>query len=369
MGQDTILSGGVDALYTMKENLLELEGYKTMSSELALKEDQIDKQIEYKERAITEEIMAAIKKRSLEVEASFNEQIDKVKARIKKVKNKKDKEKNVQVSERIKEETADFTKEKIRLKEEMKAVYQRNHISLFFNNSLYHALFMPRCFKDICSILLTILVVLFGLPYLVVYRLLLPNEGFYLVIVYIVTVVIFGGLYLLVKDKTKGQHTDAAIDIRAIRAKQAKNQKKINDISKDIRKDKDESSYGLESFTGEIKELENELKSITEEKKEGMVEFETKTKCIIEAEIRADKKAELEPLKAAHAQVYGEQKKAEEKVKLFSIEITNKYESFVGKDLMTISKIDSLIEIVQAGQANTVAEAISIFKKAGQSVQ
>jgi hypothetical protein len=363
MGLETILSGGIDALFTMKENLLELEGYKTKSSELALKEDQIEKQIDYKEKAIAEEIMAATKKRRNEVEASFDEQIDKVKSRIKKVKAKKDKEKNVQVSERIKVETADFTKEKVRLKEEMKAVYHKNHISLFFNNSLYHALFMPRNIKDICSILLAILVVLFVIPYLVVYRLLLPNDGLYLVIVYIITVVIFGGLYLLINEKTKGQHPDAAIDIRAIRAKQAKNQKKIEAIAKDIHKDKDESAYGLENFTGEIDELENELKSVAEEKKEGMVEFETKTKVVIESEIRADKRDELESLKIAHEQVYGEQKKTEEKVKLLSLEITNNYESFVGKDLMNVSKIESLIEIVQAGQANTVAEAIAIYKK------
>lgn len=368
MGQDTILSGGIDALYTMKENLLELEGYKTKSSELALKEDQIEKQIEYKEKAITEEIMVATKKRRLEVEASFDEQIDKVKARIKKVKTKKDKERTVQVSERIKEETSDFTKEKIRLKEEMKAVYQKNHIPRIFNNSLYFGLFMPRCLKDICSILLTLITVLFVLPYLVVYKLLLPNEGFYLVIVYIITVIIFGGLYLYINDKTKGQHTDAVIDIRAIRAKQARNQKKIDAIAKDIRKDKDESAYSLERFTSEIDELEDELKSITEEKKEGMVEFETKTRSVIESEIRADKKDELESLKEAHAQVYGDQKKAEEKVKLFSLEITSKYESFVGKDLMTVSKIDSLIQIIQNGQANTVAEAIAIYKKEGQGV-
>lgn len=368
MEQETILSGGLDTLYTMKENLLELEGYKTMSSELALKEDQLEKQIEYKEKAIAEEVIAATKKRRLEVEASFDEQIDKVKSRIKKVKAKKDKEKNVQVSERIKAETADFTKEKIRLKEDMKAVYQKNHISRIFNNSLYHALFMPRCFKDICSILLTLFVVLFVLPYLLVYKLLLPNDGSYLVIIYIITVVIFGGIYLLISEKTKGQHTDAAIDIRAIRAKQAKNQKKINAIAKEIRKDKDESSYGLENFTGEIDELENELKSITEEKKEGMVEFETKTKAVIESDIRADKKEELESLKASHSQVYRDQKKVEEKVKIFSLEITNKYESFVGKDLMSVSKIDSLIEIVQSGQANTVAEAIAIYKKQGQGV-
>lgn len=368
MDQSTILYGGVDTLYTMKENMLELEGYKEKSSELALKEDQIEKQIQCKEKALSEEIAIATKKRKLEIEASFDEQIDKVKARIKKVKTKKEKEKDSQISERIKAETSDLTTEKIRLKEEMRAVYQKNHIPRIFNNSLYYALFLPRSLKDICTILLTMFITLFVLPYLVVYKLLLPVGGLSLVIVYIVTVVIFGGLYLLINGKTKEQHTDAVIDMRAIRSKQAKNQKRINAIVKEIRKDKDESTYGLKSFTDEIEELENELKSIAEQKKEAVVEFETNTKSVIDEEIRADKKDELDALKVAHVHVYEEQKKMEDKVKLFSLEITNQYEKYVGKDMMSIGIIDSLIQTMQDGQANTVAEAISLYKKTKQTV-
>lgn len=368
MDQDTILYGGLEALDTMKENLLELDGYKARSSELAMKEDQIEKQLEYKEKAISEEIMMTTKKRKLEVDASFEEQMDKVKARIKKVKTKKDKEKNAQVKERIKTETFELTEEKVRLKEDMKVVFQKNHIPRILDNSLYFALFIPRNFHDICTIILTLLVILLLLPYFVIYKLLLPDNTLYLVLDYIITVVIFGGLYLLINSKTKESNSNAAIDIRAIRAKQAKNKKKINAIVKEIRKDKDESGYGLESFTGEIEELEGQLKSIAEEKKEAIVEFEMKTKAIIEKEIRAQKKSELDSLKEEHDQVYKEQKKAEDKVKLFSLEVVNKYEKFVGKDMMSINKIDSLAQIIQSGQASTVAEAIAIYQKEPQVV-
>lgn len=368
MDQDTILYGGLDALETMKENLLELEGYKERSSELALKEDQIEKQLDYKEKAISEEVMATIKKRKLEVEASFDEQINKVKARIKKVKAKKDKEKNAQVTERIKEETSDLTEEKVRLKEEMKVVYQKNHIPRILNNSLYHALFMPRSLHDICTILLTLFLVLLIIPYFVVYELFLPDGTLYLVLVYIVTVVLFGGLYLLVNSKTKENHSDAVIDIRAIRAKQAKNKKRIDAIAKEIRKDKDESVYGLEKFTGEINNLDEELRAIAEEKKEAMVEFETKTRIVIEQEIRAQKKKELKHLEDEYMKICKELKNSEEKVKLFSLDVVSKYEKFVGKDMMSIQKIDNLIQIIESGQASTVAEAITILRKEVQAV-
>lgn len=359
MEQENVLTGGIDTLYTMKQNLLELEGYKSQSLTLANKENQLEKQIALKEKAIAEEISQTIKKRKLEVESSYDEQMDKVKSRIKKAKGKRDKEKMAQVSERIKDETSDLSAEKIRLKQELKSVYEKNHIPRILNNSFYHALFMPRSLKDLGTILITIVVTLFIIPY-GVYKFLLPQKTVYLVIDYIITVLIFGGLYLWINAKTKEQHPEAVIDIRAIRAKLAKNQKRINVIAKDIKKDKDESTYSLEDFNREIQELEGELKAISEEKKEAVVEFETKTSKVIEKEIREKSREEMSKLKQECEQVYEEHKQTDEKVRTFSIEIANKYESYLGKDMMMISKIDNLIDLINSGRASTVAQAMSL---------
>lgn len=362
MDQENVLTGGIDALYTMKENLLELEGYREQSQILAAKQDQLEKQIYVKEKAVTEEIAQTVKKRKSEVEDSYDEQMDKVKSRIKKAKAKRDKEKMAQVSERIKEETSDLNAEKIRLKEELRSVYEKNHIPRILNNSYYHALFMPRCLKDLTTIVITMIVILFVIPY-GVYKLFLPQETFLLVIDYIITVILFGGLYLWINSKTKEKHSDAVIDIRAIRAKQAKNKKRIHAIEKDIRKDKDESTYSLEDFNNELQELDSELKAISEEKKEAIVEFETKTGKLIESEIREQNRPDLDQLKTEHEQISVELKQAEEKVKLFSIEIANRYESFIGKDMMVISKIDTMIELVNSGKATTIAQALAMCKE------
>lgn len=359
MDQENVLSGGIDTLYTMKDNLLELEGYKSQSVSLANREDQLEKQIEVKEKAISDDIVQTIKKRKAEVESSYDEQMDKIKSRIKKAKAKRDKEKMAQVSERIKEETSDLNTEKVRLKQELKSVYEKNHIPRIFNNSYYHALFMPRSLKDLGIILLTILITLLVVP-LGIYLLLLPQKTVYLVVDYIITVLIFGGLYLWINAKTKENHSDAVIDIRAIRSKQAKNQKRINAISKEIRKDKDESTYSLEDYNREIQDLDGELKAVSEEKKEALVEFETKTGKLIESEIREQAKEEMDKLRLEHDQVYAELKQSDEKVRLFSIEIANKYESVLGKDMMMISKIDHMIELLNSGKAATIAQAIAM---------
>lgn len=366
MDSENVLSQGIETLFTIKENLLELEGYKEKSSELSQKEDQLDKQLQSKEKAIIDEIASTIKKRRMEVEASFDEQLEKVKTRIKKVQSKKEKEKDLQVSERIKKETTDLTAEKVRLKEEMIAVYQKNNIPRVWNNPLYHALYMPRNIKDVGAIILTILITLLLIP-VGIYRLFLDEKPINLIIVYFFTVLFFGGLYLLINVKTKEKHADAAIDIRAIRAKQAKNQKKINAIIKDIRKDKDESTYSLDGFTEEIKELEKQLLDITEEKKEAMVGFETDTKTVINQEIRASHKEEIKLLKEEHDSAYAKQKEAEEKVKLYSIEVANRYETFMGKDMLNITVIDQLIQMMQSNRVATIGEAVNTYRQESSS--
>ena len=364
MEKENILSGGIDVLFTMKESLLELEEYKKQSLSFSEKEDQLEKQIATKEKTIIEEVLSTTKKRRSEVEGSFDEQADKLKGQIKKAKAKKDKEKSLQVSERIKLETSELTDEKIRLKEELKSVYEKNHIPRIFNNAFCHAIFIPRCLKDIGIIILTLVITLCIIP-VGVFLLWLPDNILYLIIDYIITVILFGGLYLLINSKTKEGHENATIDIRAIRSKLAKNQKRINAMAKDIRKDKDESTYSLENINQELRSLDEELKQIAEEKKEAMVEFETKTKALIEKEIKEQNSEELNRLKVEQEQTHSNQKKAEEKVRLFSIEIANKYETLIGKDMMSISKIDQLIDIIQAKQANTIGQALTVYKERG----
>lgn len=361
MERENVLGQGIDGLFEMKKSLVEFDSYRQRSTELGVKEDQLEKQIATKEKAIADEVLVTIKKRRQEVENSFNEQIEKLKSRMKKVKAKRDKEKNLQVSERIKNETSDLTAEKIRLKEELKSIYQKNQISRFYNNRLFHALLLPRNIKDIGIILLVLVITLLLIP-VGVYKLFLPAGTLPLILDYIVTVVIFFGLYLFFNSKLKEGHAEAVIDIRAIRAKQAKNQKKINAMAKDIRKDKDESTYSLADFTEELNQLEEEVKSVTDEKKNAMVTFETETRLVIEEEVRARYREELNGLKSDHETAYKEQKNAEEKAKQFSIEIASKYESYVGKEMLTVDKIDRLIAIMQEQNVQSISEALAIYK-------
>lgn len=362
MGSENILAQGIETLYTMKENVLELDGYKQKSMELAEKEEQLEKQIHVKEKEISDEIAATVKKRRMEIEESFDEQTTKVNEQIKKVQTKKEKEKDHQVSKRIKEETSDLTLQRAQLKEEMKSIYEKNHISKIYNNFLFHALYLPRTIKDVGIILITVIITLLVVP-VGFYMLLMEEKTFNLILVYFICVLLFGGLYLFINSRVKEKYAQAMKDISLIRKKQQKNKIEIRRKTKSIYKDKDESIYELDKFQKEIEKLEYQLMQITEQKKEAMIQFESKTKDIIGDEIRSEHKDSLEALKMEQQQVDKEEKEAQEKAKMFSIEVINKYELILGKDLLNIQAIDKLISYMQENKANSIGEAISVLKK------
>lgn len=363
MADDNVLAGGIETLYEMKEKLLELEGYKERSLELAKEEELLEKAILSKEKVIEEEINEVTKKRKDEIENSFEEQINKIKGRIKKVKSKKDKLKDSKISKRIEIETSELVEERRQLKEEIRDLFRMNHISRVHDNALYYAIFMPQGIRDLFTIIITILICFLVIP-VGVYHFLLPQNFIWIVLTYFITVIIFGGIYFRINYVTKEKNQEGAKEIKSIRKKMIHNTRKIKAIEKSIRKDKDESIYGLDKYNKEIEQLETEFIHITEEKKATLADFESNTKLIISKEISQRQKAELEELKQRYDKVYEEQRSAEEKVTKYSLDISRNYESFVGKENMSITKIEELIYLMESGEVNKVSDAIVVSENA-----
>ena len=74
------------------------------------------------------------------------------------------------------------------------------------------------------------------------------------------------------------------------------NKKRIKKIEKNIRKDKNEDMYGLESFDSDINALHDDIARIEEEKSSALEEFEKKVK-----ETHGSNKHAKQYLKAAEA--------------------------------------------------------------------
>ena len=99
-----------------------------------------------------------------------------------------------------------------------------------------------------------------------------------------------------------------------------------------------------------------------EEKKNALVEFEATAKPAVVEEIKSRYEDEMRGLKDKVKAAHEEQKKAAQKVKEFSVEITNRYETYLGKELLTKESIDRLISIMQEENLTTIAEALNRYR-------
>lgn len=363
MEEGNLLSGGVEKLQEIKENLIEISKYEEIYANLVKEEEQIEKDINNLEKASSEEVQRTIKKRRTEIEEAYDKQLNNIKASIKKVKDKRDKSKNRKVSERIEDETASLREENHRLKLDAKTVFGQKHVPSYCNTGLYYALYYPRYLKDIIIILLTLMITLFIIPCGIYYFLIPEEKIIYLAIIYIITVLLFGGLYLFIGNHTKEKYAEEIRQVRSIRHNIYSNNKKIKTIKRNIKKDRDESSYGLEDFDNELSKLNNEAAEIAEQKKAALISFENNTIPVITNEIRKQYDEKISKLKETYKTLKAESSEAEEKIKVLTLKKASEYEPLIGKDLIAIDRIDSLINIIEAGNAANISEAVQFYRK------
>ena len=363
MENNNILSGGVETLTEIKQNMLALYESKSRYHTLVLEEEKLERSIQHTEKSVEEEVSQTIKKRRKEIEDTFEEQINKTKAKIKRTNEKRDKRKSLKVSERINIETAELKEENIKLKLEIKALFSQKKVPAISNTRLYYALYSPSGIIDAFIILCTVLNTLLLLPS-AIYFLAIPEENaISLIIIYFITVVLVGGAYLKLGNMTKVKHPEEIQQGKQIRNSIRINNKKINIKKKSIMKDMDESNYGLEQFDEQLKELEHEVKDISEQKRDALLIFDNTTSNIIATEMKGIHEEELSGLRREYEDASTEVKKVDERVKSITIKLANDYEPFIGKDFMTVDRLDILINIIKAGTADTISEAITFYKR------
>lgn len=365
--EPNILSGGRNDLLVIKEKLSELNEYRDKRDDFSFQESSLEKAIKTREKEITDEINNTIRKRKDEVEAAYNSQIESTRQRAKKIRNKKEKSKNVKVSERIDNETSGLREECRMMKQEIKDIFRMNKIPRIYNNRLFYAIFTPKGIGDLSIILVALLLLLMALPYVIYINLLADMNMVFLLLVYVLIVVVFGGAYLLIENNVRARFAKAFTRITQIRVLLILNRRKRNSIQNSILKDKDESAYGLENFDEELIELDEEVISLSAQKKEAMNVFENSTKQIIKDEITARYQEELNTLKKDYGIIYINGKDTEESIKNISMEITNSYEAFMGKEFMAAEKLDDLHQIMEEQNLNTISEAIGYYKGENKS--
>lgn len=360
--EKSVLEGGIEEIEKIKEQVEELNKAKELEKELELKEKEAQQNLTQKENAVESEINSVTRQRREQLEATFDEQLKNIRGKLKTVEANKDKAKKKAMSQRIEEETEDLRSEEEELHITGRSVFKDENIPKMFNNRLFFALYFPSNPGDIGIVLLTLALAFFLVPF-GIHTLFFDGMGtLYLALSYIVAILVFGGLYLLV-GKTKYKHLEALKRVKEIRKQIRENQKEQRKIKRQIEKDEDENPYNLKEFDREIDEYKKTIAEITEQKKNALQEFDQDRAKEIQRQIQQTHEEELKSLKEAYQEVYNQRKENLDKLNNQSVKLSTEYESILGKEALTLEKLDKMKEKIREEKAENIGEAMELLKQ------
>lgn len=344
-----------------KDAVKELSALLEKEDRLKQEELRLEKTLESEQKAVEDTITQTVKQRRDEIENSYDAEIGKLQDRLKKIRIRREKAKNQGMKERIKEETAELHDHNRELRVRMRSLFQSQRVPAFCNTGFYYSLYLPRGLGEIFTLLLTFAICFLLIPY-GLYLAIPDKKTIYLFFLYMAVIFVFGGLYTVIGNMTKGRYSSAIKEGRSIRTLILSNKKKIRVITNAIKRDRNEAVYDLDKFDDEIAQLEQELAEMIQKKKETLNTFENVTKTIITDEIMSNNRSKLEELTEQYHETSSQLRYTESMVKEKKLFITDTYESYVGKDFLTPERLTELKKCLEDGTASNISEAIEIYK-------
>lgn len=344
-----------------KQAVQELDELKQKEKMLQNLEKQLESSFKTKQKQVSETIALTVKKRSDEIAKSYDTEIAKTQELLKKVRGKREKARNQGEKERIADETQGLKQENGELKERMKTIFRANHVPGYCTGNLYYSLYFTKGLKELLVLFLMLMLCFLLIP-CGVYLVLPQKKTMYLIMIYLVDILVFGGLYVKIGNSTKMKHMDCLKEGRAIRNQIKANKKEMKKIAKSIRKDKNETVYNLEKFDDEIAQLEQDKLQAERQKKEALNTFETVTKTIISDEIMENHKEEMGQMESDLVKTAAELRDTQSAARAKALYITDHFEVYAGKEYMTLEKLEVLEEMIVSGKAANLSDAIINYK-------
>lgn len=319
------------------------------------------RELESTEKEQADQISQTIKKRVEELTDSYDRELTKGQERLKRARSKREKAKSQGVRERIEEETSQLRDDNRQLKLQLKVLFQQNHVSPVCRSRWYYALFMPHWFGEYLKLLFLILICFLAIPY-GSYLLIPKREPLYLAGIYFLCIVVFGGLYVLLGNKTRGRHGEVLKEGRLIFDQMHSNDKKIKVIVHTIKKDKNEAIYDLQKHDDEIAQIEQEMSELAAKKQDALNTFERVTKTIISDEISGNYKDKIAYQRGILETEERELKELTETLKERALYVTGHYEPYLGKEFLNPVKLEVLKNSIESGTCSNLTEAITEYK-------
>ncbi len=366
---DNVFNEKKDFLLEVKRDVEKRDSISEEIEKLRIQQKKITKNIASEEKSIADEIASTLKKRKQEIADTYDDRLDDNRARKKKVSNKRDKKKTERMKKRMEDETMHIKKEQREYDVEIKTLLRKNRVPSFCSSKLYFIMFMPSA-SEIIPMILAFLAFFVGVPgavTLLIRKLVLEkktdiNMAFWCVLIMAVFVIIQLIIYFAVYNSTKNRHQDTLTQARSIMDKMKANDRQVQAIKSSISKDKDESAYDLGAYDTKLKNLDEEADAIGREKQEALRVFEEETKKLITDEINGRRLQAVEDMKAEKKTIQKKISDGEKEYSEMVLKISNQYASYIGEEFCKEDKLADLIAFMEDGQAETVSEAISIYK-------
>lgn len=359
-----------DYIIAARDEVIKSDEYAANVDRMKQQDKKLSKNIASEEKSISDEIATTIRKRRQEIQSTYDDRLDDNRARKKKVANKRDKKKEERMDKRYHEETKGLRESDKDLQVEMQTLLRKYKLPSFCGKKLYFALFYARNVKEFGLKILSFLIGFCGIPGLVtilVKKLVFDtkkdiNVAFWCALAAAGTFILLLLIYFAIYSRTKIKHMDALTQARSIRDKMIANKRQAKAIRHSISKDHDDSQYNLDAYDEKLDNLDAEADAIGKEKQEALRVFEEETTAMITEEINNRRLPALEALKEEKASLENEVAAEEKRFSDQTLLVANKYAAVLGEDLCRQDKLEELIAIMQEGQAETVSEAIRVYK-------
>lgn len=367
---ENILNEGKETLGIIRDKVMGQEEAMERVTKLAAEEEKNERALSIRKKQVKEEIASTLKERRAGVASSFDEEDAKLVKFIQAENGKRTKVRNGQVTDRIDTETADLKTKNESLAAEAKKLYKDTKTPGFFNSSFFYTFFAPRGIGNFLLCVLLFAIMYFAVPCGIYYfGLGDKRQPLYLVLIYIVCIVVFGGLYLLIHNISTGKYRDTVEKGKKYRAEIRANNRQIKKVSRRIEKDKDDSNYDLGDYDSRIEDLTKQRAELAAKKKEALAEFDNNTKKAITDEITERAEKDIALLEETCANTKKEIDELHVKIKQDKLALSNNYEVFLGKDVMNPDALNRMYALMDMGNIATIQEALTEYRKEKESQQ
>ena len=180
-----------------KEAVKQLEDCKLQAESALEREKQGKLDFEQETEALKQKIEKTIQERKKELESSYEQQLSQSDGKIKKVQEAREKAKNKGIKERVAEESAPLKQENVELKRQYHGICTREGAPLFCTTKLFAILYKPVSFSEVLGMIFLFLLFFGAIP-ISIYYFLVPHRILFLVGIYLLDILIFGGLYVFI---------------------------------------------------------------------------------------------------------------------------------------------------------------------------